>query len=151
MRIKAIFSTAGHRVSAETEIELVPGAVAGAADCLGPGQSFSSLHGHIVPNFTRADVLPVVIHAVEPDYPKSAAARGIEDGLPVAALVCRSGAVLDAYVAPSYRAADGELVVHDPKLVEAALAAVRQYVFSPALVSGEPIAVWVTVPVRFGP
>jgi hypothetical protein len=37
----------------------------------------------------------------------------------------------------------------DPKLVEAAIAAVKQYVFSPAMASGYPVAVWVSTLVVF--
>jgi len=38
-----------------------------------------------------------------------------------------------------------------PRLIEAALAAVRQYVFKPATAAGEPIAASEVVPVIFRP
>ena len=56
--------------------------------------------------------------------------------------------VLDAYSPPTYlNRGDLQPIERDPKLVEAAIAAVRQYIFKPALKSGQAIAVWVTVPV----
>lgn len=113
-------------------------------------QSFSTVLGDIVPDYAQVDVLPHLIQAVPPEDPRSAVARGIEDTIAVRALVCRTGRVLDTYAPPSYiRAGDGQPIPHDPKLVEAALAAVRQYEFSPARASGQPIAVWIAVPVVF--
>jgi len=65
-------------------------------------------------------------------------------------LVCRTGHVLDAYLPNSYRRiGDLQPIEHDPRLVEAAIAAVRQYIFKPALKSGHAIAVWVGTPVAF--
>ena len=142
-------SGAGIRTSASTEITLLPSSMPGSEDCLGPGQSFSTTSGTIVPDYTFADELPELIHTVPPDYPRSAQARGIKDTIPVIALVCRTGHVLDAYSPPSYvNVGDLQPIQHDPKLVDAAIAAVRQYVFKPALKSGQAIAVWVTTPVR---
>jgi outer membrane biosynthesis protein TonB len=89
---------------------------------------------------------------VEPEYPRSAFARGIEDTIPIRVLVCRSGRVLDAWALPSFRGfptPDAEPIEYDPKLVEAALAAVRQYVFSPGIVGGNAVAVHVETQVAF--
>jgi TonB family protein len=96
-------------------------------------------------------VLPELVHRVDPEYPRSSFARGIEDTLPVLVLVCRSGIVLDAYVTPSYLLGtrDEQPIERDPMLVKAALEAARQYVFKPAMAAGQPIAVWVHVPVAF--
>jgi hypothetical protein len=150
-RVSACFSGPAFRAGATTEIELLPGSVPGAADCLGPGQSFSTVLGTIEPGYTYADTLPDLIHRVDPEYPRSTFARGIEDTLPVLVLVCRNGLVLDAYVPPSYLVGtrDEQPIERDPKLVEAALAAARQYIFKPAMAAGQPIAVWIHVPVAF--
>jgi periplasmic protein TonB len=148
-RVVAGFSHAGLRVSAIAEIELLPGTAPGAEDCLGPGQSYSTVTGGIVPDYQYVDELPELISRVEPEYPRSAWVRGIEDQIPVQALVCRSGRVLDARALESYRDIGGEPVEHDPRFIEAALAAVRQFVFKPGLVGGQPVALWVGVPVRF--
>jgi hypothetical protein len=149
-RVSASFSGAGFRAGATAEIELTPSSLPGAVDCLGPGQSFSTVLGAIEPGYTLADELPQVIHRVDPDYPRSAFVRGVEDTMAITALVCRSGRVLDAYAPASYlNPRDTEPVERDPKLIAAALAAVRQYVFKPATVAGQPIAVWVAVVVAF--
>lgn len=148
--VTVAISGAGIRASATTEIELLPGSVPGAEDCLGPGQSFSTAVGDIEPAHAPVDELPRLIHTVDPEYPRSALARGIEDTIPVRALLCRSGRVLDAYVLPTYRVlGDDQPIERDPKLVEAALAAVRQYVFTPGTVSGHPVALWIHIPVAF--
>lgn len=140
----------GWKTIVSTEIELLPGSVAGAEGCLGPGQSFSTTAGTIVPDYTYADELPRLIHAVPPEYPKSDWARAIEDTIPIHALLCRTGHVLDAYALPSYvNVGDRQPIPHDPKLVEAAITAVRQYVFTPAKVSGQAIATWIDIPVAF--
>lgn len=134
---------------ATAEIELLPGSVPGTEDCLAPGQSFSTVTGTIVPRVIYGLAAPELIHHVDPEYPRSAFARGIEDTLLVTAVVCVSGRVLDAYVDPSYTW-DWRLIERDPKLVEAALAAVRQYIFKPAIdATGRPIAGWTDVPVVF--
>ena len=150
VRVTASFSGSGSRASATTEIALTPSSVPGAADCLGPGQTFSTVLGDIEPGHRYADVLPELVQRVDPNYPRSAFARGIEDTLPVVVLVCRSGRILDAYVPASYLdIRDEQPIERDPKLVEAALAAARQYIFKPAMAAGQPIAVWVHVPVVF--
>jgi TonB family protein len=130
-----------------TELELTPGALPGAEDCLGPGQTFSSVLGDLVPlapgEPPYADG-PILISQIEPIYPRSALARGVADTLAVRAYVCRTGRVLSAFVHSESS--------HDPKLVEAAIAAFRQYVFTPAKnSSGEPMAAWVETVVFFKP
>jgi hypothetical protein len=140
----------GVKTIVSVEIVLLPSSVPGTEGCLGPDQSFSTTAGTIVPDFTFADELPQLVHSVAPDYPRSDLARRIEDTIPVVALLCRTGHVLDAYIPPSY-ANPGDLqpIHHDPKMVEAAIAAVRQYVFTPAMKSGQAIATWITIPVAF--
>jgi hypothetical protein len=106
--------------------------------------------GDIVPEYTQLDVLPQLIRRVEPEYPRSEFVRGVEDTIPVQVLVCRSGRVLDVYVLQRYRSTEiRQPIVNDPKLVEAALAAARQYVFSPGRASGHAVAVWVATQVMF--
>ena len=143
-------SGAGLRATASTEIHLIPSSVPGTEDCLGPEQFFSTTSGTFVSNHGLVDELPEAIHRATPSYPRSLQARGMEDTLTVIALVCRTGSVLDAYVPYAYRnIGDLQPVERDPRMVEAALEAVRQYVFKPALISGQPIATWVAVPVPF--
>ena len=150
VEIGAGLSGPGWRTAATILISLTPGAVPGADDCLGPGQSFSPTAGDIVPSHAPVDEFPALIQRVDPDYPPSAFARGIEDTITVIVLVCRSGRVLDAYVPPGFLSLHPEVPVErDPKLVQAAIAAARQFVFRPARVAGEPVATWVGVSVPF--
>jgi hypothetical protein len=138
------------RTSASTEITLIPSSVPGSENCLGPDQSFSTTSGTIVPDYTFVDELPELIHRVEMQYPRSAQARGVEDTLMVMVLVCRTGHVLDAYAPYSYeRIGDLHPIERDAKLVEAALAAARQFVFKPGLKSGQAMATWLGVPMSF--
>lgn len=136
--------------SASTVIALNESQAQGSEECLGPGQSFSTTSADIVPHYTFADDLPEAIRRVDPEYAKSARSRGATQTIMVNALVCRSGEVLDAYPADSFtNPGDSQPIEHDPKLVAAAVDAVRRYVFKPAVASGHPIAVWVVVPVKF--
>lgn len=74
--------------------------------------------------------MPQLLREVPPIYPASRFAQGVEDTVVVHALVCRSGKVLDAFAPPTYRGNTFELIEGDPKLVDAAVAAVKQYEFS---------------------
>jgi len=150
-RVGASFSVQGARVDVTAEIELRPGNWPGAEECLGPGEAFSTVWGDIelTGNF-YVDTLPELIRRVDPVYPRSAFVRGIEDTIIANALVCKSGHVLDAYPVPRYHDRnDSEPIKDDTKLVDAAIAAVRQYVFRPAKSYGQPVAVWVAVRVMF--
>lgn len=153
VRVTAYFSDQGAKLSASTEIELLPSGFPGADDCLGPGQAFSKVWGDIelIGNF-YVDQLPDLTHRVDPVYPRSDLVRGIQDTVYVNALVCKSGRVLDVYPVRRYGDRNAlEPIDDDPKLVDAAVAAVRQDTFTPALSSGQPVAVWVAVPVIFRP
>ncbi len=83
---------------------------------------------------------PILVTSVTPAYPEFARDANVEGTVRVLALIGRDGRVMKAEVAPQ-----GSV----PMLDEPALAAVRQFVFTPALVSGHPVAVWVSVPVVF--
>ena len=147
--VSAAFTSGGANTLVTAEIELVPGFLP-AEDCLGPGQEFSSVIGDIEPNYSQFDELPKILERVEPQLARGAGRRGVRDTIPVRALVCRSGRVLDAVVPPIYRdPQDARPIQRDARLVEAAVAAVRQFVFKPAEVAGQPIAFWVNVPIVF--
>ncbi len=138
------------QTGATAAIELAPDSLPGAADCLGPDQTFSRVTGEIIPSYRFVDTLPEAIHTVVPEYPRGELARGGDATIPVMALVCRDGQVLDVYSPPSFASPGDDLPIpRDPKLVEAALAAVRAWRFKPAMAGGQAVAVWVDVPVRF--
>jgi TonB family protein len=127
------------------QIHLLPGAVAGAEECLGPGQSFSPVAG-VFPDYVYVGELPEAIHRVDAEIPRSPSARGVEQVIVVRAFVCRTGKVIDAYAPEVIR---NPPEPNDPKLTAAALAAVRRWEFKPARLQGEAVAVVVDVPIRF--
>ncbi len=69
-----------------------------------------------------------LIHRVDPIYPPSALAQGIEGTVTLYAVIASDGAV------KNLQSLDGP-----PALVPAALAAVRQWRYSPSLLNGRPI------------
>jgi TonB family protein len=69
-----------------------------------------------------------LLHRVEPVYPPSALAQGIEGTVTLYAVIGANGAV------SSLRSLDGP-----PALVPAAIEAVRQWRYSPSLLNGRPI------------
>lgn len=88
--------------------------------------------------FVPYDEPPVVVTRVVPEYPDIARDAGVEGTVQLRLLVGKDGRVKDVHVDRSV-----------PMLDEAAVAAARQWVFTPALASGHPVTVWVAVPVRF--
>jgi periplasmic protein TonB len=88
--------------------------------------------------YVYVEELPEVVTKVPPEYPDLARSAGVDGTVNVQALVGKDGRVKDTRVVKSI-----------PMLDEAALKAVRQWVFKPALSNNKPVAVWVAVPVRF--
>lgn len=90
-------------------------------------------------DYVYVEELPVAITRAAPEYPAVAREAGMEGTVIVRALVGVDGRVVDASVA------QGDIpVLNDP-----AVASVRKWTFKPARASGAPVAVWVSVPVRF--
>ncbi len=82
--------------------------------------------------------LPEAVTKVAPHYPESARAAGVDGTVIVQALVGKDGGVRDA------------IALRGPQpLYDAALDAVWQWVFKPALSNHKPVAVWVAIPVKF--
>jgi protein TonB len=84
--------------------------------------------------------LPRAVMKVKPEYPDSARSANVSGTVLVRVLVGEDGHVKDAMVIRSI-----------PMLDACALAAVRQWVFKPALDHNIPIAIWVAAPVRVTP
>ena len=80
--------------------------------------------------------VPVPILRVSPVPPPGS--RGVGGTVLVRVLVGKTGLVLDTRVLDSL-----------PGLDDAAVAAIRRWVFQPAESSGKPVAVWAAVPVKF--
>ena len=104
-------------------------------DCLGENQP-----GEQAPfgTYVYVEELPEAIVKVTPSYPDSAREAGVDGTVMVQARVCACGEVDETRIVKSV-----------PMLDAAAAAAVRQWIFKPALTKGEPVAVWVGVPVKF--
>jgi protein TonB len=84
------------------------------------------------------DKLPRSIYRVNPAYPTAALKQRVSGSVVVQVKVGVQGAVRDA------------VVVSGPSLLrDAALAAVWQWHFDPAVEQGKPIEVWIPVPIRF--
>jgi len=89
-------------------------------------------------DLVNAEVLPEPIIQVTPEYPEFAKQAGVSGTVLVRALIGKDGRVRDAFVASSI-----------PLLDDAALRAVRRWVFRPALNNDHPVMVWVAIPMKF--
>ena len=101
--------------------------------------TFSSSAGTPPPEFVAVERQPVKVFGNDPDYPSILCRAGIEGRVVVRAWVGRDGAVKDVQVLRSDN--DG--------FNENAIAAVRQWRFEPAVQAGNPVDVWMTIPIRF--
>jgi len=88
--------------------------------------------------YVYVEELPEAITKVPPTYPDIAREASVDGTVLVQALVGKDGKVHDVRVQKSI-----------PMLDAAAIAAVKQWVFKPALSNNKPVAVWVAVPVKF--
>jgi protein TonB len=89
-------------------------------------------------DYVYVEELPEAINKVSPSYPDIAREAGVDGTVLVQALVGKDGKVKDTKVVKSI-----------PMLDASAAAAVKQWVFKPALSNNKPVAVWVAVPVKF--
>ncbi len=88
--------------------------------------------------YLHVDELPEALVRVAPVYPDAAREAGVEGTVLVQARICIDGQVMQVVVQQSI-----------PMLDQAAIDATRQWVFKPARAQGEPVSVWVAIPVRF--
>lgn len=88
--------------------------------------------------YVYTDELPEKITHVQPVYPDIAREAGVDGTVMVQALVGKDGRVKDVRVVKSI-----------PMLDQAAITAVKGWVFKPALSNNKPVAVWVGCPVKF--
>lgn len=89
-------------------------------------------------DYVYVEELPEPITKVAPIYPDIAREAGVDGVVMIQALVGKDGRVKDV-----------KIVKPIPMLNDNAVAAVKQWVFKPALSNNKPVAVWVAVPVRF--
>ena len=88
--------------------------------------------------YVYVEELPEAITKVSPEYPDIARQANVDGTVLMQVLVGKDGKVKDAKVVKSVAMLDA-----------AALAAVRQWIFKPALSNNKPVAVWVAVPMKF--
>jgi protein TonB len=88
--------------------------------------------------YVYVEELPEAITKPPPAYPDLAREAGVDGTVMVQALVGKDGHVKDTRIVKSIAMLD-----------EAAVAAVKQWIFKPALSNNKPVAVWVAVPIRF--
>jgi len=91
------------------------------------------------PDFVDAQELPHVVKHVVPLYPDLALRAGLTGRVFVKIWVDKEGRARKAMVT-----SEGNEVFH-----QAALDAAMQFVFTPAIMNGNPVSVWVTVPFSF--
>ena len=89
--------------------------------------------------FVPVDKAPIPVYQTNPDYPETARRLGIEGTVWVKMLVNKLGVVTKAIVMKS----------DQPLFNEVSMSAALQWVFTPAILKGEPVAVWAAVPFRF--
>ncbi len=89
--------------------------------------------------FVPFETAPAPVSRVQPEYPELARKAGIEGTVYVKILVDKQGMVRDAILLRGVGAG----------LDEAALEAVRRWVYTPAIQNSRPVAVWVAQPINF--
>ncbi len=89
--------------------------------------------------YTIAEVQPIPIKQVRPNYPESVKKLGIEGTVVLWAVIDKKGNVVKVEVKKSVF----------PTLDEEAIKALKQWKFSPAKNNGKPVSVWVTIPFEF--
>ena len=91
-----------------------------------------------IDEFIPYQVAPVIIKRVEPLYPELARKAGMQGKVWVKVLIDKEGKVKKAVIM------QGIEIFH-----EAAITAVMQWVFKPAIQQDRPIAVWMAIPISF--
>ena len=94
------------------------------------------------PRFVHYEDPPQAIRRVEPRYPDFARRAGVEGTVILQVEVFKDGSVGAIEVVQSLMSGPGGLD-------EAAKDAVRQWEFTPAQSGGQPVAVWVRIPIEF--
>lgn len=92
----------------------------------------------LIGDWVYYDEEPAIVSQVKPEYPDMAREAGVDGTVHLRVLIGKDGRVKDVHVDRSI-----------PLLDKAAVAAARQWVFTPALSNGHPVMVWVVVPIRF--
>lgn len=119
-----------------TGLDSEAGAAPGAGTGSGPVVEVDPPPG----TYTYFDVLPKEIVRIKPAYPDLAREAGVEGPVIIQALIGKDGHVKSAFVDPRFSI---------PLLNDAALAAAKQWVFTPAMANGHPVTVWYAITYHF--
>jgi TonB family protein len=92
----------------------------------------------LAPEAVEASV-PTPLHTVMPQYPEAAREEGIQGEVFIRVFVDTTGSVVEAEVFKSAH----------PALDSAALAAAREWTFTPAVCLNRPVSQYVCLPIRF--
>ena len=92
-------------------------------------------------SFIPVEKQPVPVKQTSPEYPEIARRAGVEGTVWVKILVDKDGKAKKAIIMKS----DAEI------FNDAAIAAAKQWVFTPAMMNNGPVAVWAAIPFRFKP
>ena len=114
------------------------GGVAAGAPSLQPAASWEPRPE--LPARAYSEDLPASLIRVEPEYPSLAREARVDGRVVAQVLVGVDGLVQDVLMDPRHSI---------PMLDDAAIAAERQWVFTPARVCGRPVAIWVSLPFDF--
>lgn len=93
-------------------------------------------------DFIAVEKNPVAIKKVDPIYPPMALSTGLAGTVVIRVLVYKDGSVKDVRVVKPSGSSVG--------FEEAAVQAVMQWVFKPAIQNQKPISVWMNIPIVFG-
>src|SRR6185369_3387804 len=88
--------------------------------------------------FFALDEYPKEVYAPKPDYPEIARQAQMQGTVVLRVLVSKEGKVQELLLVEASRVFD-----------DAAESAIRQWRFRPAIMGHQPVAAWVTIPVRF--
>jgi len=122
----------------ESPVGSGPTGAATTSDAVGPVPISEGLPSRT--EWVYVEELPRPIKQVKPEYPDLAQHAGVEGSVMVYAMVGKDGRVLAVELSEK---------VQVPMLNEAALAAARQWVFTPGLANGKPVVCWTAIPFRF--
>ena len=104
----------------------------------GRGAVQDTTEGGMRPDYAFVAELPAVLERPAPAYPETAIQTRTQGTVYVQALISAEGLVRDAIVRSG-----------PPVLRDAALEAIWQWRFQPAMTGGQPIGVWALIPVTF--
>jgi TonB family protein len=90
-------------------------------------------------DYVPYDKAPEAIKQVQAVYPETAARDSVEGTVWIKSWIDETGKVVETKVQRS----------DNTVLNQSALDAIRQWTFKPAMMNGKPVAVWVSIPMRF--